>query len=57
MPVRDAGGQVLGALSIAAVESRMDEERQFQMAKLLAREAGRLQAQLHPADPPNRTKS
>ncbi len=57
MPVRDAAGHVLGALSIAAVESRMDEDRLFQLAKLLAREVRRLQAQLHPADPPNRPKS
>jgi hypothetical protein len=32
-------------LSIAAVESRMDEERQFQLAKLLSREAKRLLTQ------------
>ncbi len=41
VPLRDEQGQVLGALSIAAVESRMDEERQFQLAKLLSREAKR----------------
>ena len=40
---------VLGALSIAAVESRMDEERQFQLA-LLSREAQRLLAQASPRE-------
>ena len=35
--LRDEQGQVLGALSIAAVESRMDEERQFQLAAVVAR--------------------
>lgn len=49
MPLRDEQGHVLGALSIAAVESRMDEERQFQLAKLLSREAKRLLAQANPA--------
>ena len=49
MPLRDEAGHVLGALSIAAVESRMDEERQFQLAKLLSREAKRLLAQANPA--------
>ncbi|SSW66208.1 HTH-type transcriptional regulator KipR [Achromobacter agilis] len=48
MPLRDEQGHVLGALSIAAVESRMDEERQFQLAKLLSREAKRLLAQANP---------
>lgn len=48
VPLRDEQGQVLGALSIAAVESRMDEERQFQLAKLLSREAQRLLAQASP---------
>ena len=46
--LRDEQGHVLGALSIAAVESRMDEERQFQLAKLLSREAQRLLAQASP---------
>ena len=41
---------MLGALSIAAVESRMDEERQFQLAKLLSREAQRLLAQASPGE-------
>lgn len=45
VPLRDEQGHVLGALSIAAVEARMDEERQFQLAKLLSREAKRLLAQ------------
>ena len=43
VPLLDAAGRVLGALSIAAVESRLDEERQPQLARLLWREARRLQ--------------
>ncbi|HEY0297519.1 MAG TPA: IclR family transcriptional regulator [Bordetella sp.] len=43
VPLRDAAGRVLGALSIAAVESRLDAERQPQLARLLWREAQRLQ--------------
>ncbi|WP_373848560.1 IclR family transcriptional regulator domain-containing protein, partial [Achromobacter insuavis] len=56
MPLRDEQGHVLGALSIAAVESRMDEERQFQLAKLLSREAKRLLAQANPAGREARTR-
>ncbi|CAB3705334.1 MULTISPECIES: IclR family transcriptional regulator [Achromobacter] len=56
VPLRDEQGQVLGALSIAAVESRMDEERQFQLAKLLSREAKRLLAQANPGGREARTR-
>ncbi|WP_232462402.1 IclR family transcriptional regulator [Bordetella genomosp. 9] len=44
VPVRGADGQVAGALSIAAIESRLDEERQFQLAKLLSKEAKKLES-------------
>ena len=51
MALLDTDGSVLGALSIAAVESRMEnEDRQSQLAKLLSREAKRLQAQSNPGD-------
>lgn len=44
VPVRGPDGGVAGALSIAAIESRLDEERQFQLAKHLAKEAKKLEA-------------
>ena len=43
VPLLDGGGRVLGALSIAAVESRLGDDRQPQLAHLLWREAQRLQ--------------
>ena len=43
VPLLDGGGRVLGALSIAAVESRLGDDRQPQLARLLWREAQRLQ--------------
>jgi DNA-binding IclR family transcriptional regulator len=43
VPVRDGNGRLLGGLSIAAVESRLGEERQPQLLRLLQREAQRLQ--------------
>jgi DNA-binding IclR family transcriptional regulator len=42
-PLLDKQGRVLGALSIAAVESRMDHGRQQDLARLLLREVQRLQ--------------
>lgn len=39
-------GRTAGALSIAAIDSRLREERQLQLAELLKAEAGRLQAKL-----------
>ncbi|RXN93245.1 transcriptional regulator [Achromobacter aloeverae] len=54
VPVRGPDGQVAGALSIAAIESRLDEERQFQLAKQLSREAKKLEALAEGAGVPRR---
>lgn len=44
--VRDEFGQPNAALSIGAIESRLNEERQEQLAKLMQEEANKLHAQL-----------
>jgi len=44
--IRDARGAATAALSIAAIESRMDSRRQGELAAMLLEEAGRLEAQL-----------
>jgi DNA-binding IclR family transcriptional regulator len=41
--VRGDGGEVIAALSIAAIESRMDEDRQRQLGTLLAQAASKLE--------------
>lgn len=57
--VRDAKGQPIGALSIAAIESRLTEARQHEIAPLLKREVELLEAALNrsaatPLTPPAR---
>ncbi|MFG1478052.1 IclR family transcriptional regulator [Xanthobacter sp. V4C-4] len=47
--VRDGAGRPLGALSIAAIESRLSPARQPEIAALLRREARLLEAALHRA--------
>ncbi len=44
--IRDAAGRPVGALSIAAIESRLGEERQRQLGALLAREARAVELRL-----------
>jgi len=44
--VRDGAGQPVGALSIAAIESRLGPARQAQVAALLQEEARRLEMKL-----------
>jgi DNA-binding IclR family transcriptional regulator len=39
-------GDVLGALSIAAIDSRLGEDRQKDLAKMLLREAGKIESKL-----------
>lgn len=47
VPVRDGAGRPIGALSIAAIESRLAEARQPEIAALLTREARLLEAALN----------
>ncbi|MEP9355332.1 IclR family transcriptional regulator [Xanthobacter sp. KR7-65] len=57
VPVRAPNGRPLGALSLAAIESRLTAERQGELVPLLKREAALLEAQLggaraeHPPPP------
>lgn len=46
VPVRGADGRPLGALSLAAIESRLGAERQKELVPLLQREAAALEAKL-----------
>lgn len=46
VPVRGADGRPLGALSLAAIESRLGAERQKELVPLLQREAAVLEAKL-----------
>ncbi|WP_323769301.1 IclR family transcriptional regulator [Antarctobacter sp.] len=50
VPVRGPSGTALGALSIAAIDSRMTPDRQPQLAEMLKSEAARIEAR----QPPNR---
>jgi DNA-binding IclR family transcriptional regulator len=51
VPVYGPSGVVLGALSIAAIDSRMDPDRQTKLADMLKSEAARVEAQLTPNRP------
>ncbi len=44
--VRGPDGQIAGALSIAAIEARLDEQRRRELAPLLREEAARLEGDL-----------
>jgi DNA-binding IclR family transcriptional regulator len=44
--IRRQDGQPIGALSIAAIESRLGEERQRELAKLLMKEARWIETRL-----------
>ncbi|UDQ91625.1 IclR family transcriptional regulator [Xanthobacter autotrophicus] len=56
VPVRGADGRPLGALSLAAIESRLGAERQKELVPLLQREAAALEAKLGGSErgPPQR---
>lgn len=51
VPVRGASGAALGAVSIAAIDSRMTPDRQPELADMLKTEAARIEARLHPKRP------
>lgn len=51
LAVKDAAGRLLGALSIAAVQSRMSPERLEELSVMLRQSARRLQRQ-HEAEQP-----
>lgn len=58
VPVMGADGRPIGALSIAAIESRLGEARQHELADLLRHEAGLLEAALRrPGSPPAESSS
>lgn len=48
VPVRGPSGTAIGALSIAAIDSRMGSDRQYSLAKLLKAEAAKVEARLKP---------
>ena len=56
VPVRGPDGRPLGALSLAAIESRLGAERQKELVPLLQREAAALEAKLGGSErgPPQR---
>jgi len=49
VPIRGLDGRPIGALSIAAIESRLSEERQRELAPRLAKEASWVEARLRDA--------
>jgi len=50
VPIRGADGRPVGALSIAATESRLSPKRQLEIAPLLGREAAWIESRLNEAD-------
>jgi DNA-binding IclR family transcriptional regulator len=51
--VLDADGRPVGALSIAAIEARLNDQRRLGIARLLSREASQLSLQLHKQGAPS----
>lgn len=54
VPVRGPSGAAIGALSIAAIDSRMGPDRQSTLAELLKSEAAKVEARLKPTTAKNR---
>lgn len=50
VPIRRSDGRPIGALSIAATESRLSPERQLEIASLLKKEANWIETRLNDAD-------
>jgi DNA-binding IclR family transcriptional regulator len=50
VPIRGSDGRSVGALSIAATESRLNPERQLEIASLLKAEASWIEARLKEAN-------